>query len=86
MLVKIKGYEYLLDNKDVDPSINSDMLEMAGETFHILDSYIDNTRWYDYRGWKWLGDWLYPASATEATRDDVCPPQDITPDVTRHHT
>lgn len=83
MLVKIKGYDYLYDNQHIDPSINSDMLLMAGETFHITDTYIDNTRWYDYRGWKWLGDWLYPASASEVTRDDVCPPQRITPDITR---
>lgn len=86
MLVQIRNYEYLYDNRNVDPSVNSDMLLMAGETFFIDDTYIDNNFWYSYRGWKWLGDWLIPAYQevrTQSASDRVCPTQVITPDITR---
>lgn len=81
MLVKIKDYNYLYANKTVDPSVNDEMLAMAGETFDINDNFIDDNFWYDYRNWKWLGDWLMPANTI--AHDVVCPTQVITPDITR---
>jgi hypothetical protein len=83
MLVRIREHYYLQLNKDVDPSVNSDMLDLAGHTFHIDETYIDNARVYDYRGWKWLGDWLEPANTHTSSRhsDTLCPTQVITPDI-----
>lgn len=81
MLVKIKPYDYLYANRSVDPSVNDDMLQMAGEVFEIDDDYIVDNRWYSYNGWKWLGDWLVPFSSETATH--TMPKQTITPDITR---
>ena len=88
MLVQIRDYNYLYENRSVDPSVNSDMLLMASEMFRISDTYIDDSRWYEYRGWKWLGDWLKPAEGGFEVRprlstDNSCPTQVITPDILR---
>ena len=87
MLVQIRDYDYLYQNRSVDPSVNDDMLRMAGESFFIDEMYIDDSRWYEYRGWKWLGDWLKASASEHSTQrgvvDDVCPTQVVTPDIVR---
>ena len=86
MLVQIRDYNYLYENRDVEPTVNSEMLLMAGQVFSINETYIDDSAWYEYGGWKWLGDWLKSAESevrTHRATESECPTQVITPDILR---
>ena len=64
MLIRIKDYDYLADHMHESPTINHEMLAMAGMTLHINYDTYDESDHYDFESpntgntWEWLGRWF----------------------------
>ena len=73
MLIQIKDYEYLRDRMLEGPTINSEMLEMAGMRLYIEDDEYSESNTYHIQNpatgstWEWLGSWFNPVDESIET-------------------
>ena len=64
MLIRIKDYDFLVDHMQDGPTINHEMLAMAGMTLQIEYDNYDEDDHYDIinpntgNSWEWLGSWF----------------------------
>lgn len=74
MLIRIKDYDYLVAHMSEGPSINHEMLAMAGMTLEIDYYDYDEDGHYDIKTpntgnvWEWLGEWFEVVEPTQLSR------------------
>jgi len=74
MLIKIKDYDYLVDHQQEGPTINHEMLAMAGMTLevgwdgHNEYGHYDITNPNTGNTWEWLGKWFEVIEASAPSR------------------
>jgi hypothetical protein len=80
MLIRIKDYDYLVDHMQEGPTINSEMLAMAGMTMEINYDNYNEYEHYDIdspntgNNWEWLGKWfevIEPVSDSRAVSYEI---------------